>query len=138
MRFLRVGYATFAAFALVGAGSAMIGLPTGAGMWEVSDNAAGLRPQRVCLADPMLLAQWEHRAAACTRVVISARDNETAIHYTCVGGGFGRSDLTMLTPRSLRIETQGISDGLPFDYVLHARRVGDCSRALSKGLPRRV
>ena len=35
----------------------------------------------------------------------------------------------MLTPRSLRIETQGISDSLPFNYVLQARRVGDCAKS---------
>ena len=50
----------------------------------------------------------------------------TVIQYSCPGGGFGRSTLTMITPRSLRIETQGISDNLPFNYVLQARRVGDC------------
>jgi len=31
-----------------------------------------------------------------------------------------------VTPRSLRLDTQGISDGLPFHYVAQARRVGDC------------
>jgi hypothetical protein len=28
----------------------------------------------------------------------------------------------------LRISTQGISDGLPFNYVLQARRIDDCSK----------
>ena len=138
MKLLRVGLATFAAVALLAAASGPVGLPTGAGLWDISDNAAGTHPQRVCLADPMLLAQWEHRGAACTRVVISEHESEAAVQYTCVGGGFGRSDLTMLTPRSLRIETQGISDGSPFNYVLHARRVGECPHALRKGLPKRA
>ena len=48
------------------------------------------------------------------------------VAYRCTGRDFGRSKLTVLTPRSLRIETQGISDGLPFNYVLQARRVGGC------------
>jgi len=34
----------------------------------------------------------------------------------------------LITPRSIRIETQGISDNLPFNYVIQARRVGDCPR----------
>ena len=42
--------------------------------------------------------------------------------------GFGQSKVTLLTPRSMRIETQGISGNLPFNYQLHARRVGDCGR----------
>jgi hypothetical protein len=33
----------------------------------------------------------------------------------------------LITPRSIRIETQGISGDLPFNYVLQARRVGDCA-----------
>jgi len=34
--------------------------------------------------------------------------------------------MTLITPRSLRIDTQGISDNLPFHYQLYARRVSDC------------
>jgi hypothetical protein len=31
----------------------------------------------------------------------------------------------------LRISTQGISGGLPFNYVLQARRIGDCQKNLA-------
>jgi len=48
------------------------------------------------------------------------------INYNCADGGFGRSAVTLLTPRSLTIDTQGISGGLPFHYKLYARRMGDC------------
>jgi hypothetical protein len=48
------------------------------------------------------------------------------IHYTCGEGAFGQSTVELLTPRSLRIETQGISDNAPFHYVLQARRLGNC------------
>ena len=48
------------------------------------------------------------------------------IHYTCQSGAFGQSNVELLTPRSLRIETQGISDNAPFHYVLQARRLGNC------------
>jgi hypothetical protein len=34
--------------------------------------------------------------------------------------------MDVITPRSLRISTQGISDNLPFNYLLQARRVGEC------------
>ena len=100
----------------------------GAGLWEVSRSASGAAAQRLCVADPALLAQWEHRTAACTRVVISAGSDRAEIHYTCPGGGFGRSKVQVLTPRTLRIDTQGISGGYPFAYVLHARRAGPCPR----------
>ena len=98
------------------------------GLWEVSQSASGHNPTRVCVPSPEVLAQYEHRQGRCTRVVISDRGTETVIHYTCADGGFGQSKVTLLTPRSLRIDTQGISGNLPFHYQLHARRVGDCGR----------
>ena len=81
----------------------------------------------MCLADPVALAQWEHRGGRCTRVIISDQGNKAVIHYTCADGGFGRSEMTLVTPRTLRIATQGISRDGPFNYVLHARRVGNCA-----------
>lgn len=95
------------------------------GVWEIDRLGPGVRP-RVCVTDPMWFASYEHRGKTCTRVVISDGPKGTLIHYTCAAGGFGRSKVDVLTPRSLRIETQGISDGLPFNYVLHARRVSQC------------
>ena len=96
------------------------------GLWEISTSAAGTNPSRVCLADPIALAQYEHRSASCTRVVISDKPSETVVHYTCPGGGFGQTKMKVLTPRSMRVETQGISGNAPFNYVLQVRRVGDC------------
>jgi hypothetical protein len=61
-------------------------------------------------------------------MVIADRGTHAVIHYTCADGGFGRSDVTLITPRTLRIVTQGISGGQPFHYQLHARRVGNCPR----------
>ena len=96
------------------------------GLWEVSTSATGTNASRVCVPDPITLAQYEHRAASCTRVVISDKPSETVVHYTCPGGGFGQTKMTVLTPRSMRVETQGIADNAPFNYVLQVRRVGDC------------
>ena len=95
------------------------------GLWEIDRLGPGVRP-RICVADPLSLASYEHRGRTCTRVVISERPEGALVHYTCAGGGFGRSKIDVLTPRSIRIETQGISDDLPFNYVIQARRVGDC------------
>ena len=81
---------------------------------------------RLCLADPVLLGQWEHRGARCTRTIVSDQGNKAVITYTCADGGFGRSELTLLTPRTIRVATQGISAGGPFNYVIHARRAGNC------------
>lgn len=102
--------------------------PALGGMWEVSQNAAGHNPTRICVASPDLLAQFEHRQQRCSRTVVSDRGAVTLITYDCPGGGFGQSKMTLITPRTIRIDTQGISQNLPFHYQLHARRVGDCGR----------
>ena len=73
-----------------------------------------------------MLAQFEHRQSRCTRTVVSDNGTQTLISYNCASGGFGQSKMTLITPRTLRIDTQGISDNLPFHYQLHARRVGTC------------
>jgi hypothetical protein len=103
------------------------------GLWEVSRSATGANAERKCVPAASVLAQWEHRQGQCTRTVVASTATEAVISYTCAGGGFGQSKLKVITPRTLRIETQGISDGLPFSYTLHARRVGDCQSSLARG-----
>jgi hypothetical protein len=102
--------------------------PAMGGLWEVSQSANGHNPTRVCVPSPTELAQFEHRRGRCTRSVVKDMGSEALITYTCSDGGFGQSKVTLLTPRTMRIETQGISGNLPFNYQLHARRVGDCAR----------
>ena len=99
---------------------------TKGGMWEMSGVPGAKAPARLCVADPTALAQFEHRGRFCTRIIISDHPPATVIHYTCPGAGFGRSKMTLITPRSIRIETQGISGNLPFNYILQARRIGEC------------
>ena len=124
----RLALATLlAAAALIAADSPRALAAAGAGLWEIGQSADGHDAQKICLADPAILTQWEQRTGRCTRVVLSDSESKAVVQYTCSDGGFGRSDVTMLTPRSLRIATQGISKSYPFAYTLHARRVGDCT-----------
>jgi hypothetical protein len=81
---------------------------------------------RQCFADSMLLAQVEHRGRNCSHSLISSNESQAVIEYKCAGSEFGRSKITVITPRSLKIETQGISENFPFGYTLQARRLGDC------------
>jgi hypothetical protein len=99
---------------------------THAGLWEVSRVPARGGAQRICLSDPALLARFEHRNGSCTQTVIRDQAAEAEVRYSCAGRAFGQTSLSLITPRSLRIETQGISGDLPFHYVLHARRIGEC------------
>ena len=99
---------------------------TSPGLWEISGLPNAGTAVRQCLSDTALLARVEHRGQNCKQVVISDSSSATVIDYTCANGGFGRSKMTLITPRSLRIETQGISANYPFNYVIQARRVGNC------------
>ena len=127
MRIGLIGLSILPAAILVAAAQPRALAPATGGLWEVSQSATGHNPTRVCVPSPEVLAQYEHRQARCTRVVISDKGTEAVIHYTCADGGFGQSKVTLLTPRSLRIDTQGISGNLPFHYLLHARRVVECA-----------
>ena len=98
----------------------------GPGEWEIGRTPSG-PGERVCLPDAAMLMQWEHRGKQCERTVVTSTLDRAEVHYSCARGGFGTSRVEMLTSRSVRIQTQGIADGLPFQYVIHARRVGSCA-----------
>jgi hypothetical protein len=101
------------------------------GLWEVS-GAPGLRaPVRQCVADIETLVRFEHRSSNCTSKITKQSGSTAKVDYSCGAAGFGHTEVIALTPRSLRIATQGISGGLPFNYVVQARRVDDCSKSAS-------
>ena len=115
-----------AVWALAAAGQPSALAQTRGGLWEVDGAPGAAKPILQCIPDTRVLAQFEHRGQACPRTVIANAGTNATIEYNCGSSGFGSSRITVLTPRSLRIETQGISKGLPFNYVIQARRVGDC------------
>lgn len=96
------------------------------GVWEISGVPGAKAPVRQCVGDIASLAEFEHRGRNCSPKVIHNGPTSTVIEYSCGSAGFGRSQVDVITPRSLRIDTQGISAGLPFSYVLQARRIDDC------------
>ena len=98
------------------------------GLWEISGAPGASTPIRQCVTDLAMLARFEHRSRACNSTVLRDGMNSTTVSYSCGGAEFGRSQVDVITPRSLRISTQGISDGLPFNYVLQARRIDDCPK----------
>ena len=123
LSYARMGACCVAALLLGGAS-----LPramAGPGEWEIGKDAAS-RGERVCLPDPAMLMQWEHRRKPCRRTVLNSSIDRAEVQYQCASGGFGTSRVQVLTPRSIKVSTQGISGGLPFGYTIHARRVGDC------------
>ena len=102
------------------------------GLWEFSGLPGAKVPLRQCVADVSSFARFEHRGRSCSLDVITDRPSSAVVDYSCGGAGFGHSKIDVITPRSLRIETQGVSNKLPFRYVVQARRVGDCSATASR------
>ena len=121
---VRVAGAALALLGLAAAVRPTIFSQTTGGLWEVSRGNEFRRS--VCVPDPVVLAQFEHLRANCARDIVRDQQRRAEIHYTCAGGAFGQSTVDLITPRALRIETQGISGNAPFHYVLQARRVGNC------------
>ena len=96
------------------------------GLWELSGVPGARTTLRECVADVTALAQYEHRGRSCPAKVLSDSGKVAVVYYTCPGSDFGRTSLKIVTPRNLKVDTQGISDGLPFAYASEARRVGEC------------
>ena len=115
-----------AALVLMGAQRPTALAQTAPGLWEISGLPGAKTPVRECVTDTAVLARYEHRSRACSIKVISDSASAAVVEYNCGGAGFGHTKIDVITPRALRIETQGVSDNLPFSYVLQARRVGDC------------
>jgi hypothetical protein len=99
-----------------------------AGMWELEGLPGTTAATRVCIADVQQLTRYEHRTRACPGKAISDTGRSTVVEYSCGASDFGRTKIDVITPRNLKINTQGISDALPFNYTLNAHRVGDCTK----------
>ena len=97
------------------------------GRWELRSRDARGPGEQICLRDGRRLIQLRHPATLCDRLIVSDDPNEVTVQYTCRGRGYGRTHIRRETGRLVQIETQGIVDGLPFDFAAEGRRVGDCS-----------
>ena len=100
------------------------------GLWQLRDlDNRQAQAKSICVPDPALLMQVQHRHAPCSRVVIASGPRDATVHYTCPAGGFGRTYLRVETARLAQIDTQGISNNAPFAYRFEARRTGACTGA---------
>jgi hypothetical protein len=96
------------------------------GLWEISHDATGRAAKRGCLRDMALLATYAHAGGRCIRTVLSSDPRRLLVALDCGQGAFGRSEITVTTPRSLKLQTQGFRRGEPYDFSIYARRVGEC------------
>ena len=128
----RVSIAALALLAVAGpASSQQVRVSTLAnierGLWQLRDlETDKVRPQTICLGNPRLILQTEHRGKPCSHLLVSQDERSATVHYTCPASGYGQTLLKLETPRLAQIHTQGIADGRPFSHRLQARRIGAC------------
>ena len=95
------------------------------GQWEVR-GANGAAIGTLCLGDPLLLAHPLHTPQPCNAEIQAADGHVVTVGFVCPGMGRGRTLLRVETPRLVQIDTQGISNGVPFALRAQARRTGAC------------
>ena len=99
------------------------------GLWQLQAiGNSRIKPRSICLGDPAVLIQLEHREANCSRVVVVNEPQSLTVHYVCPINGFGQTSVRVETPRYARIETQGIAANAPFSYQVELRRLGPCGQ----------
>lgn len=94
------------------------------GKWRIVSK--GLPTRLICLSDITVLVQLEHSGLSCPRLIIENESDHATLHYSCAAAGWGRTTLTVMTPRLVLIDSQGIAGKAPFAFDAEARRVGSC------------
>ena len=82
--------------------------------------------RKICVRSGRELIQLRHGDPKCSRFVVEDGASEVAVQYTCPGNGYGRTSIRRETGSLVQLESQGIADGLPFQFDAEARRTGNC------------
>ncbi len=98
------------------------------GLWEITPLDAAGQVAQVCLDNGRKLIQVRHARENCRRFVIEDKPGSVTVQYTCPASGYGLTHVRFENPRLALIETQGIDNGLPFNFSAEGRRVGACGR----------
>lgn len=97
------------------------------GLWVLRDiDDPRTPPRSLCIADPQILLQIEHRGSPCSRLVVGKDSRSVTVHYTCPADGFGLTSIRVETPTLAKVDTQGIKNSRPFAYRAEARRLRGC------------
>ena len=117
-------------YALAQGVSALAQLRTGE--WQVREIGATVPARSICVGDTRRLLQIEHGGAACNHRTIATGAKAATVRYTCPGAGTGTTELAVESGSIVRLHTQGVSRGAPFDTTYEARFSGACGPGLAK------
>ncbi len=95
------------------------------GEWTITPRS-GAASRKICVRSGRELIQLRHSQPNCSRFVVEDGASEVTVQYTCPGNGYGRTNIRRETGSLVQLESQGISDGLPFQVTAEARRTGSC------------
>lgn len=125
--FALCAYASFAGAESVAQGPALAMLDRlESGLWEVSPHGAASNSAQLCIDSGRKLIQIRHPRENCRRFVVEDTATSVTVQYTCPAGGYGHTKVRFENSRLAQIETQGIANGLPFNFTAEARRAGAC------------
>lgn len=96
------------------------------GQWELRLRGGQGRPEHICIRDGRQLIQLRHKELPCDHTVIEDSAESVTVQYTCRGKGYGRTHIRRETDRLIQLDAQGIAGGIPFDFAVEGRRIGDC------------
>ena len=96
------------------------------GEWTLKERGASGPGQKVCLGNPELLLQIEHRNTTCSRYVIENGPRKLRVSYKCGSAGQGVTEIKQESSSLVQIYSQGIRDNAPFSFNLEGRRTGSC------------
>lgn len=97
------------------------------GQWEVRDRDLSGGRSRICIESGRRLIQIRHMREACRSFTVQDTADAVTVHYTCPGNGYGQTSVRFESAQLVQLETQGIAQGLPFNFRAEVRRVGTCS-----------
>lgn len=96
------------------------------GEWVLHEAGPGGSVRRLCITRPAQLFQIRHGGGECARVVLEETPKSATVSYSCPTGT-GRTTLTATGDGQLRIRTQGLVAGAPFDVDYDAKLIGRCA-----------
>lgn len=95
------------------------------GEWTIKQRG-GTPDRKICVKTGAELIQLMHSESGCNRFVVEDGAARVTVQYTCPGNGYGRTSVRRETPALVQLESQGIHDGMPFQFLAEARRTGPC------------
>lgn len=96
------------------------------GEWTLKARGSADTGKKVCLGDPGILLQIQHRGTTCSRYVIQDTPNSVRVSYKCGSSDHGVTTIKRESSGLVQIQSQGIEGNAPFSFNVEGRRTGAC------------